>query len=182
MFHEYMSGHSHWAGIKHKKGLNDAKRARIFTRLAKPITVAARDGGDNPETNFKLRLAIDKAREFNMPGVNIERAIQRGTGEFKGEELSEIIYEAFGPNGIMILIKTLTDNKNRTVSEIKAILGKFDGKLGRPGSVIWNFERSDTRYKPKNIADVDKNIKLRYEKLLEALDEQEDVEEIYDNL
>lgn len=177
-----MSGHSHWAGIKHRKGINDAKRAKIFTKLAKPIVIAAREGGGKPEANFKLRLAIDKAREFNMPRENIDRAIKRGTGELKGEAIVEIIYEAFGPDGIMLVIKTLTDNKNRTVSEIKAILAKFGGKLGGQGSVMWNFERSESEYKPKNTISIDEEIKSQYEKLLEALGEQDDVEEIYDNL
>jgi YebC/PmpR family DNA-binding regulatory protein len=177
-----MSGHSHWAGIKHKKGLQDAKRARIFTRLAKPITIAAREGGSNPETNFKLRMAIDKAREFNMPKDNIDRAVKRGTGELKGDAIEEIIYEAFVQGGIMIVIKALTDNKNRTVSEVKTILGKFDGKMGGPGSVMWNFDRTETEYKPKNTIKVDQDMKERHEKLLEALTDQDDVEEIYDNL
>lgn len=136
-----MSGHSHWAGIKHKKGLQDAKRAKVFTKLAKPIVIAARDGGGNPDTNFKLRLAIDKAREFNMPKDNIERAIKRGTGELKGAEFQELLYEAMGPGGIMMLIKVTTDNKNRSVSEIKAILNKLGGKMGEAGSAMWNFEQ-----------------------------------------
>jgi YebC/PmpR family DNA-binding regulatory protein len=177
-----MSGHSHWAGIKHRKGINDAKRAGIFTKLAKPIVIAAREGGGNPDDNFKLRLAVDKAKEFNMPKENIDRAIKRGTGEIKGEEISEIIYEAFGPGGIMMIIKTLTDNKNRTVSEIKAILGKFGGKLGGQGSVRWNFDFLDSQYKPKNVMSIDEKTKINYEKLIEQLNDQDDVEEIYDNL
>lgn len=177
-----MSGHSHFAGIKHRKGINDAKRAKVFTKLAKPITIAARVGGGNPDTNFKLRMTIDKAREFNMPKDNIEKAIKRGTGELKGAEISEIIYEAYGPGGIMMIIKTLTDNKNRTVSEIKTILGKFDGKLGGPGSAMWNFELTEAEYKPKNTVAIKENMKSQYEKLLEALDDQDDVEEIYDNI
>ncbi|MFA6047373.1 MAG: YebC/PmpR family DNA-binding transcriptional regulator [Parcubacteria group bacterium] len=177
-----MSGHSHFAGIKHRKGINDSKRARIFTKLAKPITIAAQEGGGNPATNFKLRMAIDKAREFNMPKDNIDRAIKRGTGELKGEQIQEIIYEVYGPGGIMIIIKTLTDNKNRTVSEIKTILNKFGGKLGGSGSVMWNFRLENMEYKPQNTMEVDENIKSQYEKLLEALDEQDDVDEIYDNL
>lgn len=238
----HMSGHSHWAGIKHRKGLNDAKRAQVFTKLAKPIVIAAREGGGNPDTNFKLRLAVDKAREFNMPKDNIDRAIKRGTGELAGAEISEITYEALGPGGIMMLIKTSTDNKNRTVSEIKAILAKAGGKFGEAGSVMWSFEQvgninidcegkdleememtaieagaKDTKmeennmiiytdpkdfqlvqenlikrnlkitaaglaYIPKNILTINEKTRTAYEKLLEALEEQEDVEEIYDNL
>ena len=177
-----MSGHSHWAGIKHKKGLEDAKRANVFAKMAKPIVMAAREGGGNPETNFKLRMAIDKAREFNMPKDNIERAIKRGTGELKGEEIQEITYEAFGPGGVMMIILTLTDNKNRTVSEMKTILGKFGGKLSGSGSVTWNFDKNGQEYVPKNKMEIDKPVQAQYEKLLEALDDQDDVQEIYDNL
>lgn len=184
MLHEFMSGHSHWAGIKHRKGINDAKRGKVFTKHGKLITIAAKSGGGgNPDTNFQLRLAIDRARLDNMPKENIERAIKRGTGELKDQaEISEITYEAFGPDGIMMIIKTLTDNKNRTVSEVKTILGKFSGKLGGQGSVLWNFEFSDSEYKPKNIIEANKKTREQYEKLLETLDEQDDIQEIYDNL
>lgn len=178
-----MSGHSHWAGIKHKKALTDAKRAKFFTKHGKLITIAARKGGGNPDANFQLRLAIERARLDNMPKENIDRAIKRGTGELKDQaEIAEIIYEAYGPGGIMIIIKTLTDNKNRTVSEIKTILGKFGGKLGGVGSVMWNFELSNFEYKPKNTIKLDEQSKEEYEKLLEALDDQDDVQEIFDNL
>lgn len=178
-----MSGHSHWAGIKHRKGINDAKRGKVFTKHGKLITIAARGGGGSPDTNFQLRLAIDRARLDNMPKENIERAIKRGTGELEDQtEIQEIIYEAFCPGGIMMVIKTLTDNKNRTVSEVKTILGKFGGKLGGPGSVMWNFEMSGSELKPKSIMEVNEEIKAQYEKLLEALDDQDDVQEIYDNL
>lgn len=237
-----MSGHSHWAGIKHKKGLQDAKRAKIFTKLAKPIVIAARDGGGNPDTNFKLRLAIDKAREFNMPKDNIDRAIKRGTGELKGVELQELLYEAMGPGGIMMLIKVTTDNKNRTVSEIKAILNKLGGKMGEAGSAMWNFKQvgsilvdpsgkdpeeleitaidcgakdilsnegslavftdmkdiqrvqenlekagikvleSGLIYLPQNTVSIDEDARIDYERLLEALDDQDDTDEIYDNV
>ena len=237
-----MSGHSHFAGIKHKKGIRDAKRANVFTKLAKPITIAARDGGGNPNTNFKLRMAIDKARQFNMPKENIERAIKRGTGELKDAEILEATYEAKGPGNILMIIKATTDNKNRTVSEIKTILSKNGGKLGESGSALWNFEQtgnilidlqnkdsdalellaidagakdivikdgklnifadvkdfqkiqsglekenleileSKLAYLPKNIAAASEKTRLEYEKLLEALGNQDDVEEIYDNL
>ncbi len=177
-----MSGHSHWAGIKHKKGINDAKRAQLFTKYGKLITVAAREGGGNPESNLKLKLAIEQARAVNMPKDNIERAIKRGTGELKGELIEEVLYEAFGPGGIMMIIKTLTDNRNRTVSEIKSILADFGGKLGGPGSVMWNFEKTETGLKPKTFFSIDTDTRTKYEKLLEALNEQNDVEEIYDNL
>jgi len=178
-----MSGHSHWAGIKHRKGINDAKRGKVFTKHAKMITIMARDGGGDPSANFKLRLAIDRARLDNMPKENIDRAIKKGTGELKeGNAIEEIIYEAYGSGGIMMIIKTLTDNKNRTVSEIKAILNKFGGKMGGTGSVMWNFKIVDLEYTPKNILELDEPNKEQYEKLLEALDDQDDVQEIYDNL
>ena len=177
-----MSGHSKWSSIKHKKALTDAKRANVFTKFGRLITIAAKKGS-NPDTNFKLKLVIDQARTVNMPKDNIERAIKCGTGESKDQAaIKEIIYEAFGPGGIMMVIKTLTDNKNRTVSEVKAVLGKFDGKLGGMGSVVWNFEISGSEYKPKNIMEIGEETKAQYGKLLEALEGQEDVQKVYDNL
>lgn len=178
-----MSGHSKWSTIKRAKGINDAKRGKIFTKHAKIITIMARDGGGDPATNFKLRLAIDRARLDNMPKENIDRAIKKGTGELKdGSAIEEIIYEAYGPGGTMMIIKTLTDNKNRTVSEIKAILSKFGGKIGGAGSVMWNFEITNSEYNPKTTLPLDEQTKEQYEKLLETLDDQDDVQEIYDNL
>jgi YebC/PmpR family DNA-binding regulatory protein len=237
-----MSGHSHFAGIKHRKGINDAKRAKVFSKLAKPITIAAQEGGGNPDANFKLRMNIDKAREFNMPKENIERAIKRGTGELKGAAIQEIIYEAKGPGNVLMIISAATDNRNRTVSEIKNILNKLGGKMGEAGSSMWNFEQvgnilvdfsgkdldelellaidagaKDTKiegtainifteikdlqkvknsleeknikildaglvFTPKSTIEINKNTQTDYEKLLEALDDQDDVSEIYDNL
>jgi YebC/PmpR family DNA-binding regulatory protein len=136
-----MSGHSKWATIKRKKGAADQKRGAVFTKMAKNITVAARDGGGDPETNFKLRVAIDKARLVNTPKDNIERAIKKGTGELKGNVIEEIVYEAFGPNNTFFVIESLTDNKNRSVSEIRHIFSKAGGALGGPNSVMWQFER-----------------------------------------
>ena len=177
-----MSGHSKWSTIKHKKAVTDAKRANVFTKLGRLISVAAKEGSD-PNANLKLKLAIDQARAANMPKDNIERAIKRGSGEIRGQaDIKEIIYEAFGPGGAMMIIKTLTDNKNRTVSEIKTILGKYGGKLGGVGSVTWNFKIFGSEYKPKSVMEVDREVKARYEKLLAALDEQEDVQKVYDNL
>ncbi len=124
-----MAGHSKWANIKHRKMAQDAKRAAIFTKLTKNITLAAKNGG-NPETNFALRLAIEKAKQANVPKDNIERAIKRGTGELKDSaEIEEIVYEAYGPGQIAMLIKVATDNRNRTLSEIKNILNKNGGKF-----------------------------------------------------
>jgi YebC/PmpR family DNA-binding regulatory protein len=141
MLHELMSGHSHWAGIKQRKGVNDAKRGKIFTKYGKLVTIAARDGGGKLETNFQLRMAVDRARAMNMPKENIERAIKRGTGEIKGAMIEEILYEAVGPGELMLLISCTTDNKNRTVSEVKTILTKNNSKLGEKGSAMWNFEQ-----------------------------------------
>lgn len=137
-----MSGHSHWAGIKQKKAITDAKRASIFTKIAQVITIAAKEDGGNPETNFKLRLAIDQAQAANMPKDNVERAIKRGTGELKGEaEIQEVVYEAYGPGNVAMLIKTTTDNKNRTIGEIKNILTKAGGKMVPAGSVGFLFRQ-----------------------------------------
>lgn len=137
-----MSGHSHWAGIKQRKGVNDAKRANIFTKYGRIVTIAAREGGGDPETNFKLRMAIDQARSMNMPKENIERAVKRGTGELKdGAEIEEIIYEGYGPDNVALLIKTATDNRNRTVSEVKTILTKTGGKMVPSGSVSFLFRQ-----------------------------------------
>lgn len=238
-----MSGHSHWAGIKHRKGINDAKKGKIFTKHGRLITIAAKSGGGNPETNFQLRLAIDKARLDNMPKENIEKAIKRGTGELKeGAEISEVTYEAYGPGQAAMLIKTATDNKNRTLGDLKNILTKAGGKVVPSGSVIFLFKQvgninislgkrdpyeveleaidagaEDTIYsdniltvytRPDDLQKVKENLekkgfqiedaslsylptqkaqlneetKLDYEKLLELLDDQEDVQEIYDNL
>ncbi|MEI6588131.1 MAG: YebC/PmpR family DNA-binding transcriptional regulator [Candidatus Moraniibacteriota bacterium] len=141
MLHELMSGHSHWAGIKQRKGINDAKRGKIFTKYGKLVTIAARDGGGKLESNFQLRMAVDRAREMNMPKENIERAIKRGTGEIKGAMIEEILYEAVGPGELMLLISCTTDNKNRTVSEVKTIFTKNNSKLGEKGSAMWNFEQ-----------------------------------------
>lgn len=136
-----MSGHSKWKTIQHKKAATDAKRGRLFTRLGREITVAARDGGGNPETNFSLRLAVDKAKAANMPKENIERAIKRGTGELKGEELFEATYEGYAPHGVALLVQVLTDNRNRAVSEVRRALTRHGGTMAEAGAVAWQFER-----------------------------------------
>ncbi|MBS1254038.1 MAG: putative transcriptional regulatory protein [Anaerolineales bacterium] len=136
-----MSGHSKWANIKHKKAREDAKRGKLFTKLAREITVAARGGGSDPEYNFTLRLAIDRAKDANMPNDNIERAIKRGTGELEGGELEEVIYEAYGPSGIAMLIQVVTDNRNRTVAEMRKVFNRKGGNMGESGSVKWQFDR-----------------------------------------
>jgi len=136
-----MSGHSKWATTKRAKGATDAKRAILFTKLAKLITVAAREKGGDPTTNFSLRLAIEKSKTANMPRDNIERAIKRGTGEGQGQAIEEINYEGFFPGGTLLIVKCLTDNKNRTASEIKHVFSRFGGSLGGPNSVMWQFEK-----------------------------------------
>jgi len=137
-----MSGHSKWSKIQHKKGKADAQRGNLFTKLCKAITMAAKDGGGDVDMNFSLRMAVDKAKAGNVPKDNIDRAIKRGTGELKdGEEIVEIVYEGYGPGGIAVLVETLTDNKNRTVSEVKSAFTKNNGSVGGPGSVQWQFER-----------------------------------------
>lgn len=238
-----MSGHSHWAGIKHRKGINDAKRASVFTKLGRFVTIAAREGGGNPEFNFKLKLAVEQARAANMPKDNIDKAIKRGTGELKDQaEIQEVVYEAYGPGQAAMLIKTATDNKNRTFGEIRNILAKTGGKMVSAGAISFMFRQvgainvaagdknvsdleleaidagaEDTSYAdetltlytkvedlkkvkenlekkkisiegagliylPTQKVAIDANTRLDYEKLLEALDENEDVQEIYDNL
>ena len=238
-----MSGHSHWAGIKQRKGVNDAKKANVFTKYGRLITIAAKQGGGNPDHNFSLRLAIDQARSVNMPKDTIERAIKKGTGELKdGAEIEEIIYEGYGPGNVAMLVKVATDNRNRTFNEVRSIFTKAGGKLGSEGSVKFMFKQvgnielavgdkdpyevemaaieagaEDTIYagdmitvytKTSDLQKVKENLekngmqiegaglvfaplqktelpadaKIDYENLLEKLDEQDDVQEIFDNL
>ncbi len=237
-----MSGHSKWHSIKHKKSITDAKKASAFTKLAKDISVASRDGAD-PEMNFRLRMAIEKAKSANLPKDNIQRAIEKGAGLSKdGAQIEEVVYEAYGPGQIAMLIKASTDNKNRTLSEIKNILIKNGGKFVEGGAISWQFEKlgvivgtkkenfseeevemkiiesgakdyqfeegeyqiftqmqeiqkvketldevlevgqAEPIFLAKNKIEVDEHTRASYEKLLEVLDEQEDVSEIYDNL
>ncbi len=137
-----MSGHSKWSTIKRKKAANDAKRGALFTRLAREITIAAREGGGDAEINFALRLAIDRAKANNMPKDNIERAVRRGTGEDKeGAELEQILYEGYAPHGIALLIDVVTDNRNRSVADIRHVLSRSGGNLADVGSVSWQFRR-----------------------------------------
>jgi len=136
-----MSGHSHAKTIKHQKELTDKKRGNIFSKLSRHISLAAKEKGGNPETNSALRMALEQAKSFNLPKENIERAIKRGTGETEGERLEEVIFEAYGPGSIAIIIEGITDNKNRTLGEIKQILNQNNGKLVGEGAVKWMFER-----------------------------------------
>lgn len=136
-----MAGHSKWANIKHKKGKEDARRGKLFSKLSKMITVAAREGGGDPDTNADLRLAIQKARDNNMPNDNIERAIKRGTGELSGVNYERFVYEGYGPGGVALYMEIMSDNRNRTASEIRHILSKYGGNLGETGCVSWMFNR-----------------------------------------
>ncbi|MEE2847534.1 MAG: YebC/PmpR family DNA-binding transcriptional regulator [Gemmatimonadota bacterium] len=136
-----MAGHNKWSKIKRKKGVNDAKRGALFTKLIREITVAARDGGGDPEYNARLRLAVDTSKANSMPAENIERAIKKGTGELEGVNYEETSYEGYGPGGVALFIECLTDNTNRTVADVRHALTKFDGSLGTDGSVAWQFDR-----------------------------------------
>jgi YebC/PmpR family DNA-binding regulatory protein len=155
-----MSGHSKWHTIKHKKGAADAKRGKIFTRLIKELTVAARSGGGDPDANPRLRTIVAEAKSVNMPADNIKRAIQRGTGELPGVTYEEVTYEGYGPGGAALIIEALTDNKNRTVGEIRHLLSKHGGNLGESNSVAWMFEK-------KGYVVVEKS-KAREEALIDA--------------
>ena len=136
-----MAGHNKWSKIKRKKGVNDAKRGALFTKLIREITVAARDGGGDPEYNARLRLAVDTSKAASMPAENIDRAIKKGTGELEGVNYEEITYEGYGPGGVALFLECLTDNTNRTVAAVRHALLKFDGSLGTDGSVAWQFDR-----------------------------------------
>src|SRR5579885_904865 len=149
-----MSGHSKWATIKHKKAALDAKRGKVFTRLIKEIMIAARGGGD-PDANPRLRTAITAAKAVSMPADNIKRAIMRGTGELEGGQIDEILFEGYGPGGAAVLVNVATDNRNRTVSEIRHLFSKNGGNLGEQGSVAWMFERRSQIVVEKDKADED---------------------------
>lgn len=238
-----MSGHSKWSQIKHKKAITDAKKGKIFSKMARQITVAARLKGGDPEINYNLRMLIDKARSANMPAENVERAIKKGTGEIEGAKIEEFTLEAFGPGNSTLVIEGTTDNKNRTVSEIKFLLSQHNGKFATSGSVLWQFDHcgiinasladqkdeleltvidagaqdykwinnenieiytkaeelekvkktleekgikvseASLGWKPKNETEIaDEKEKKKFEELLDALDENEDINEIYSNI
>lgn len=144
-----MSGHSKWATIKRKKAATDSARGKVFTKIIKEITISARDGGGDPDANPRLRLAIQTAKSNNMPQENITRGIKKGTGELEGVRYEELTYEAYAPNGIAMLIESVTDNKNRTVAELRHTISKNNGNLGESGSVAWMFERKGVIYVEK---------------------------------
>lgn len=136
-----MSGHSKWANIKHRKGRQDAIRGKMFTRIAKEITIAAREGGGDPDGNPRLRLAMLNARAANMPNDNVMRAVKKGTGEIEGATIEEYVYEGYGPGGVAIILEVATDNKNRTGPEIRSLFSKYGGNMGESNSVAWSFDR-----------------------------------------
>jgi len=135
-----MSGHNKWSSIKRKKGVADTKRGQVFTKIGREITMAARDGGGDPDGNVTLRLLITKARAANMPKDNIERSIKRGTGELEGAQLEDMTYEAYGPHGSALIVQALSDNRNRTIAELRATLSRHNGRMGENGSVAWMFD------------------------------------------
>ena len=158
-----MSGHSKWSSIKRQKGLNDAKRGAVFTRVSREIMVAARSGGGDPDGNFRLRLAIDKARSVNMPMDNIKRAIERAAGAGEGDQYEEIVYEGYGPGGVAVLVEAATDNRNRTAADVRSIFTKAGGQLAGAGAVAWQFE-------PRGLIAVGSNGKDADEVALAAID------------
>jgi len=168
-----MSGHSKWASIRHKKGAVDAKRGKIFSKLIKEITVAARLGGGDPEGNPRLRVAIQAAKGQNMPKDNIARAIKKGTGELAGTSYEEYNYEAYGPGGVALMVNSLTDNRNRTVADIKHIFERHGGNLGEPGCVSWIFEKKGLVVFEKNSVEEEKLLDLALEAGAEDIKESE---------
>lgn len=173
-----MSGHSKWATIKHKKGAADAKRGKVFTRLIKEITIAAKGGGGDPDGNPRLRTAIAAAKAENMPADNIKRAVQRGTGELEGVNYDEITYEGYGPGGVAIIVDVLTDNKNRAVSEVRHAFSKNGGNMGAEGAVAWMFAKKGVISIAKDSANEDKLMEIVLESGAEDLNDEGEYWEI----
>lgn len=172
-----MSGHSKWSTIKRKKGAADAKRGQVFTRLTREIVLAAREGGGDTDSNFRLRIAVEKARGSNMPKDNIERAIKRGSGEDKdGADFEEVTYEGYAPHGVALMISCVTDNRNRTVAEIRHILNRYNGSMGEGGSVAWQFDRVAYFSFPSSGKDPDKIFELAVEAGADDVKFDEDIE------
>ena len=175
-----MSGHSHWATIKRKKSAADAKKGKIFTRLAREIVIAAREGGGDIETNVRLELAIDKAKAANMPKDSIERAIKRGTGEDKeGADFEEILYEGYAAHGVALMIECVTENRNRTVAELRHILSKSGGNMADPGSVSWQFDRMTYFALPSDKHDFDEIFELAVEAGADDIKQDDELIEIF---
>ena len=174
-----MSGHSHWATIKRSKGAADAKRGQLFTKLGRELEIAAREGGGDPNSNFKLRLAVDKAKQAQMPKDNIERAIQRGTGQLKGESLEEIQYEGYGPQGTALIVEVVTDNRNRAASEVRRVFSRHGRNLGSTGSVAWMFERKGTISLQPDDVDAEELALLAIDAGAEDVKVEDDLVEVY---
>ena len=172
-----MSGHNKWSTIKHKKGAADAKRGQVFTKLIKEITVAAKLGGGDADGNPRLRTAIDKAKAENMPKENIERAIKKGTGELEGVTYEEITYEGYGPGGVAVLVEVMTDNRNRTVSDVRSIFTKCNGNMGETGCVAWMFDKKGLIVLSKN-TDFDKLFEAALEAGAEDVSDQDEQFEV----
>ena len=173
-----MSGHNKWSTIKHKKGAADAKRGKIFSKIIKEISIAARMGGGDPDGNPRLRVAVNAARAANMPKENVDRAIKRGTGELDGVNYEEIIYEGYGPGGVAVIVEALTDNKNRTVAEIRHIFDKYNGNLGESGCVSWIFEKKGMIVVPSEGLTEDEVMELALEAGAQDVTSEEDSFEI----
>ena len=174
-----MSGHSKWSTIKRKKGAEDAKRGKIFTKIGRELAIAAREGGPDPEVNFKLRLVIDKAKQANMPKDNIERSIRRGAGLEKGDALEQVVYEGYGPGGTALIVRALTDNRNRAVADIRRAFSRHGGNLGENGCVAWMFEQKGYVTIPLNGHDPDELFMLAVEAGAEDVVIGEDMVEIF---
>jgi YebC/PmpR family DNA-binding regulatory protein len=178
---EAMSGHSHWATTKRDKAVNDSKRSKVFSKLSRALTIAAREGGGDADANANLRLAIDKAKEVNMPKNNIERATNKGLGiSSDGVRFEEVVYEGYGPAGVAFLVKAITDNKNRTVSDIRNIFNRAGGSLGSAGSTtyIFGFDPNNPSFK---VDVTDPSVAGKLEDLYDELDDQDDVSEVFSN-
>ncbi len=178
-----MSGHSKWSTIKRQKGAADAKRGAVFAKLSKKISVAAREGkSGDPNLNFRLRVEIDKARTQSMPNDNIDRAIKKGLGEGGGASLEEVVYEGYGPGGSAFLIEAITDNRNRTVQNIKTIFMKNNGNMGGQGSVAWQFTKTDEGLESTQPLELSDEDLVKAQNLYEALEDDEDVTAVYTNI
>lgn len=175
-----MSGHNKWSQIKRQKGVSDAKKSQVFSKMARIITLAAKKG-DKPDTNAELRAAVEKARQANMPMDNIERAIKKASGGDDGSQLEQLRFEAYGPGGVAIIMEGITDSRNRTVAEIKHLLNQHNAKWAESGSVTWAFEHTKEGWAPKNTMEVSEQDNEALTKLLEALDDHDDIQEVYTN-
>jgi YebC/PmpR family DNA-binding regulatory protein len=174
-----MSGHSKWSQIKRDKGANDVKRGAIFTKMGREIAIAARAGGGDPDGNFRLRLAIEKARAVNMPADTIKRAIERASGAGEGEQFEEIVYEGYGPGGVAVLVEAQTDNRNRTAAEVRSVFAKAGGQLAGSGAVAWQFEPRGVIAIPRHGVDVDEVALMAIDAGAEDVDTDSDPMEIY---